>query len=315
MPSTADATPATAAHNQSGQAESATDARAIVGQDVLEQAVVEQIESIVDAIAQLSPAQRRTLQRRLQANGLFVPETLLTDQQRLAAAPALGERFLRNRDGEAPAPEQNDAITHATFVRPAASPSSSSPDANVSPRPLQSSSSRPPQKERRAQQAAPSARAADANATDSYHSPISGKIVVGSPSRTTDAVPDPHAMTPLPGQAPERPLILMIERGGYILRWPGEAAQRVRLTFKAHVTEQEAYYDTLIGVLETVVQRLRESQAKPETARLDIRSADRLFVQQMLGEIPCEDIMLQIRRKHARKLLDHFHSWRMVHQS
>jgi hypothetical protein len=148
-----------------------------------------------------------------------------------------------------------------------------------------------------------------------YRSPISGKIVMGTPTAGSTSMADPHLMPPLPGQAPERPLILVIERGSYMLRWPGEAPQRVRLTFNAHITEQEALYDTLIGVLETVEQRLRDGKADPKTARLDMRSADLLFVQQLRDEIPCEDILLQVRRNHALKLLDHFQEWRVVHQT
>ena len=53
--------------------------------------------AIIDAIEQLTPTQRRQLQRRLYASGLFVPETLLTDQNRLASAPALGNNFLRRQ--------------------------------------------------------------------------------------------------------------------------------------------------------------------------------------------------------------------------
>lgn len=138
---------------------------------------------------------------------------------------------------------------------------------------------------------------------------------MGSPTNTESKASDPHLMPPLPGQAPERPLIVVIERGSYMLRWPGEAPQRVRLTFRAHVTEQEAFYDTLIGLLETVEQRLRDTKADPQTARLDIRCADLLFVQQVRGEIPCEDITLRVRRTHALKMLDHFAEWRIVHQT
>ncbi|MEZ4659753.1 MAG: reverse transcriptase-like protein [Caldilineaceae bacterium] len=49
------------------------------------------IEQIVDMVQALSPAQRRLLQRRLQVSGLWDNEVLLTDQNRLRLAPALGQ--------------------------------------------------------------------------------------------------------------------------------------------------------------------------------------------------------------------------------
>ena len=48
------------------------------------------IAAIVDAIRQLTPEQRRQLQKRLRVTGLLMPETLVTDQKRLAVAPAVG---------------------------------------------------------------------------------------------------------------------------------------------------------------------------------------------------------------------------------
>lgn len=329
----------------------------------------ELVDAIVDAVAQLTPGQRRQLQRRLQLNGLFVPETLLTDQQRLTSAPALGTTLpahyslppatdpLVNIRTGASGRSQNNA--KSSFVAPQADEVPSD-NQTVPLRDTATSISQPtdsPQKENNGQatrstQSSPQKSTANTpNRTETntpfralpsveikpapvekrpyfaasstgkrskaapYRSPISGKIVVGTPESGSAKEPDPHLMPPLPGQAPEQPLILVIERGSYMLRWPGEAPQRVRLTFKTQVTEQEAYYDTLIGLLETVEQRLRDLKAEIDTARLDIRSADRLFVQQMLGQIPCEDIMLQVRRNHALELLKRFEEWRLVHQS
>ena len=283
----------------------------------------ELLDAIVDAVGQLTPAQRRQLQRRLYVGGFFAPDTLLTDQQRLVAAPALGDDFLRKRTQTPSVHNPSTPSTNTSFVeptadeagrptrpaateRPLASFLSAIPPATISPAPVEQRPYRLTEK----QQTNPSAPKHAAP----YRSPISGKIVVGSPTETAKEIPDPHLMPPLPGQAPERPLILVIERGSYMLRWPAEAPQRVRLTFKATVTEQEALYDTLIGVLETVEQRLLDTGADPQTAHLDIRSADQLFVQQVRGEIPCEDIMLQVRRNHALDLLADFADWRLVHQ-
>ncbi len=53
------------------------------------------INELIEAIRDLAPGQRRQLQKRLRASGLFVPETLLTDQNPLAVAPALGLKRAR----------------------------------------------------------------------------------------------------------------------------------------------------------------------------------------------------------------------------
>ncbi len=241
--------------------------------------------ALIDAIEQLTPAQRRQLQRRLYASGLFVPDPLLTDQNRLQAAPALGDNFLRQQ---------------ARFVR------AEKPKAAVAPPPSLPLSPTP--------SSAPAlGRSVQGQGKTPYRSPISGTIVMGTPGNRPQES-DPHLMPPLPGQAPERPIGLIVEQGTYILRWPGEAPHRVRLNFKTPVTEQEARYDTLIHVLEVVEKRLRDAQAEAQSARLDIRSEDSLFVRQVRGEIPCEDASLQVRRNKVRDLLQPFGGWRLSQQ-
>ncbi|MCB0025082.1 MAG: hypothetical protein KDD91_18750, partial [Caldilinea sp.] len=48
------------------------------------------IQTIVEAISRLSPAERRNLVRRLRVSGLLAADELTTDRQRLSVAPALG---------------------------------------------------------------------------------------------------------------------------------------------------------------------------------------------------------------------------------
>ena len=236
--------------------------------------------AIIDAIEQLTPSQRRQLQRRLYAGGLFVPDTLLTDQDRLAAAPALGENFLRQR-------EQNPSPPNS-----ARHPQNGQTGANAAVPILakqnSTRSTEPP----------------------SYRSPISGTVVLGMPESSTQEL-DPHLMPPLPGQAPEQPIIMIVERGTFILRWPGESPQRARLNFNVQVTDQEARYDTLIRVIEIVQKRLSDISADAKSARLDIRSEDSLFIRQAKGEIPCDDVILRVRRNKVRELLQSFGGWRM----
>ena len=240
--------------------------------------------AIIDAIEQLTPTQRRQLQRRLYASGLFVPETLLTDQNRLASAPALGNNFLRRQSRFVHAEKQKGLAPPP--LAPPAKPTSTS--VTTSP-------------------------AVQGRATPPYRSPVSGTIVMGAPENRHQEV-DPHFMPPLPGQAPERPIGVIVEQGTFILRWPGEAPHRVRLNFKTQVTAQEALYDTLIHVIEVVERRLRDAQADPQSARLDIRSEDSLFVRQARGEIPCEDATLQARRHKLNELLQRFGGWRLSQQ-
>ncbi len=240
--------------------------------------------AIIDEIEQLTPAQRRQLQRRLYAVGLFVPETLLTDQDRLASAPALGNEFLR-RQARFVRAQNRKGLTHPPLTQ------TTKPEAAPVTPPL----------------------LGERGVIAPYRSPISGTIVMGAPENRPQEA-DPHLMPPLPGQAPERPIGVIVEQGSYILRWPGEAPHRVRLNFKTQVTAQEALYDTLIHVIEAVEKRLRDSQADLQSARLDIRSEDSLFVRQARGEIPCEDASLQARRNKMSTLLQHFGGWRLSQQ-
>ena len=97
-----------------------------------------------------------------------------------------------------------------------------------------------------------------------YRSPVSGKTVVGT-FNAASPVDDPHAMHPLPGQAPEQPIGIIFDGGSkgnpgqgygsYTLRWPGAQQQIVRLRFGDRVTNNEAEYDTLIAALEAVRSR------------------------------------------------------------
>ncbi|MFZ1770827.1 MAG: hypothetical protein WAU00_16600, partial [Caldilinea sp.] len=48
------------------------------------------VDAIVDSIRGLTPAQRRTLARRLRVSGLLQFDDLSTDQRRMSVAPALG---------------------------------------------------------------------------------------------------------------------------------------------------------------------------------------------------------------------------------
>ncbi len=81
---------------------------------------------------------------------------------------------------------------------------------------------------------------------------------MGTPSELVED--DPYAMHPVPGQAPERPIVIIFDGGSkgnpgkgygsYALRWPGQQERIVKLQFGDDVTNNEAEYDTLIAALE-----------------------------------------------------------------
>jgi ribonuclease HI len=248
------------------------------------------LEALVAAIERLSPAQRRQLQRRLRVSGLFVPESAITDQDRLRVAPALGRGAQANRP---------------------------QPTAPLRPSPLLPPQHPPPARGEPNEDDAKPVVGATA-----YRSPVSGKVVVGEPDNTP-GVNDPHAMAPLPGQAPEKPIQIIFDGGSkgnpgqgygsYALHWPGAQPQVVRLRFGNQVTNNEAEYDTLIAALEAVLNRLRDHGADPATARLDLRGDSLLVVNQVQGQWKIKEERLRTRAERVRQLLAQFGPWRLRH--
>jgi ribonuclease HI len=251
---------------------------------------------VLEAMQQLSPEERRRIQRYLRTVGLVAGEELLTDRNRLQVAPALGLQYraLRRR-------QQRAQSSMARFV--AAQPAE--PQAEVPAVPVHRSGDAPPQPE------------------EDYRSPVSGKVVVGAPG--TEAPLEPHAMAPLPGQAPEQRIVVIFDGGSrgnpgqgygsYALRWPGQAQQIVQLRFGDKVTNNEAEYDTLIAALEAVLKRLKDSGAAPATASLEARGDSLLVVDQVLGAAEVKEPRLHARRQRVRDLLEQFGHWRLVHHT
>jgi ribonuclease HI len=151
-----------------------------------------------------------------------------------------------------------------------------------------------------------------------YHSPVSGRVVVGGPQPEEPGRDD---MLPLPGQAPEQPIQIIFDGGSkgnpgqgygsYALTWPGAGQQVVRLQFGDRVTNNEAEYDTLIAALEAVRSRLKENRVDPAGARLEIWGDSQLVINQVNGEWACNEARLQVRRERARELLRPFGSWQL----
>lgn len=247
------------------------------------------LDDIVDAIQRLTPAARRQLQQRLRVSGLMPPEAAITDQDRLRVAPALGGRQQPLAKMDLAADPRALPVAGAAALQPGR------------PSPL---------------------KLTPADSDTPHRSSISGKVVVGQPTNRADA-DDPHAMAPLPGQAPEQPIEIIFDGGSkgnpgegygsYALRWPGSQPQVVRLRFGNRVTNNEAEYDTLIAALEGVLKRLRDQGADPKTARLDIRGDSLLVINQVLGQWKAKEERLQGRRNRVRDLLKAVGSWQLRH--
>lgn len=168
---------------------------------------------------------------------------------------------------------------------------------------------------------APVGPPADPERDQTYRSPVSGRIVVGSPAPEARDVAE---MQPLPGQAPERPIGLVFDGGSrgnpgkgygsYALDWPGHPRRLVRLQFGQNVTANEAEYDTLIAALEAVGRRLRDGGASPAGARLAVWGDSLLVINQVTGEWACREPRLRVRRERVRSLLAPFGSWTLRHQ-
>lgn len=241
------------------------------------------LNALAEAIQQLTPGQRRRLLRRLRASGLLDSDELLTDRERLRVAPALGMQARRRIRRAAQKP------------RPAAP--------NLVP-------ANPPRE-----------TAPVVEKSGPYRSAVSGKVVKGAPA--SQAPMNPHDMAPLPGLAPEQPIVVIFDGGSrgnpgqgygsYALRWPGQAQQIVQLRFGDRVTNNEAEYDTLIASLEAILQRLADNGAASKTAKVEVRGDSLLVINQVKGLWEAKEARLQVRRDRVRELLDAFGSWQLIH--
>ncbi len=214
------------------------------------------LDALVDDIAALSPDQRSQLWRRLQVTGLLPSVGPVTDRGRLGVARAVAEEA--NLPPLPPLSSAPIMPSGAQFV-PAQPPPSSIQKPTQPTEPL------------------PDSAAVPLN----FRPSVSGKIVLGASQPKTEM--RPHEMSPLPGQAPESPILLFVaasnpanlghSHGSYTLAWPGRAEQVVRLRFGEQATNiTAAAYDTLIAALEAIVARLAEGDATPTTARLHLTS-------------------------------------------
>ena len=245
----------------------------------------DELATILEAIQRLTPAQRRSLVRRLRAAGLLDTDELLSDRNRLRVAPALGLVGAASAAAQRPPTRGKPGNGEpANFIPPKTEP--------LNPDAYRIGGQR--QSRRRCRR------------------------------RTMRAV-EPHVMSPLPGQAPEQPIGVIFDGGSrgnpgqgygsYALRWPGQPEQIVRLRFGDRVTNNEAEYDTLIAALEAILQRLEDGGADPSTARVEVRGDSLLVVNQVTGQWEAKEPRLQLRRDRARDLFERFGQWQLLHHT
>ncbi|MBX3013498.1 MAG: reverse transcriptase-like protein [Caldilineaceae bacterium] len=241
------------------------------------------ILAIIGEIEALTPSQRRQLQRRLYASGLFVPEILYSDQNRLAVAPALAKPTPTPKATTKPvAPRAQTAPTVATPL-PAVGRDKGDYRTPVSGKTVIG---------------APTTQKSDPD--PHLMPPLPGQ----APEQPIAIVFDGGSRGN-PGQG----------YGSYALYWPGEPAHVVRLRFGNQATNNEAEYDTLITALEAILKRLRDAGADPKTARLDVRGDSLLVINQVQGIWQCKEVRLQSRCQQARTLLQQFGEWRLQHHA
>lgn len=248
------------------------------------------LNRILAEIEALSPDERRRLQRRLHATGVFVPEELLSDRNKLTRATSV----------------RTQAAQENTTTSAPAAASRQVADAGKQPA---SVDDQPPAPTRNF--ISPSSRSSGA-----------GKVVLGAPKAVAhqDA---PHQMAPLPGQPPEGPITIVFDGGSrgnpgegygsYQLRWPGNPPQVVRLNFGNNYTNNEAEYDTLTAAIASVLKRLKDMQVDANLVRLEMRGDSLLVVNQVTGVWKVKDKRMEARRDQIRALLRNFAGWTLIH--
>lgn len=236
------------------------------------------VETIVDLIRMLTPAQRRVLARRLRVSGLLPPDDLATDRRRMAVAPALGV---------------------------ARTPAASAPR---TPAPAE-----PPIRPRAPLRMAAPRDGANQPAVSGHV--VLGAPAPGAAPAPHLVAPLPGQAPETPIVMILRGLISPNGEAAsaeYVLQWPGYAPQAVQMRFSGQPTPDQALYDTLEKALRAVLARLRDGDADPATARLKIYCPSDRFIDEVIGETPVADARLQTRHDRIAALLDSFGDWQLV---
>ncbi|MDQ5825232.1 MAG: cupin domain-containing protein [Chloroflexota bacterium] len=97
--------------------------------------------------------------------------------------------------------------------------------------------------------------------------------------------------------------------GSFLVQAPGRKPVIKRLEFGDNYTNNQAEYDTLIGSLNYIIERLNTTGRTPDQVQLDIKTDSDLVVNQILGNFKVKDAGLRKRHEQATDLLAHFADW------
>ncbi len=86
-----------------------------------------------------------------------------------------------------------------------------------------------------------------------------------------------------------------------------------RLNFGDNMTNNEAEYETLIGALRTLAERIEAAGKSPATYVLDIRGDSQLVLYQVLGKWKAKDVRMATYRDSVRRLLQKFKGYTLTH--
>lgn len=97
--------------------------------------------------------------------------------------------------------------------------------------------------------------------------------------------------------------------GSFLVQSPGRKPVIRRLEFGDNYTNNQAEYDTLIGCLNYIIERLEITNRSPEQVQLEIKTDSDLVANQLLGTFKVKDAGLRKRHTQALELLDRFALW------
>jgi ribonuclease HI/quercetin dioxygenase-like cupin family protein len=97
--------------------------------------------------------------------------------------------------------------------------------------------------------------------------------------------------------------------GSFLVQAPGRKPVIKRLEFGDNYTNNQAEYDSLIGSLDYIIERLNSTGRTPDQVQLDIKTDSDLVVNQILGNFKVKDAGLRKRHDQATSLLGQFADW------
>ncbi len=100
--------------------------------------------------------------------------------------------------------------------------------------------------------------------------------------------------------------------GSFLVQSPNRKPVIKRLDFGDNYTNNQAEYDSLIGCLHYIIERLEITSRSPEQVQLDIRTDSDLVVNQILGNFKVKDAGLKKRHAQATELLERFGQWQIT---